>query len=402
MAGMFGAGVDPKIGFLLPFMQGAGDASMVQNMMGGGGIQPSFNYNSAGQIVSAGMPGMPSSGGSGVFGAYGGSGGGLFGGGMGDLVNQQRQANLDTRNYNRGLWGEVSGYARGVPQRFGADPLNQGARNLSAGLLANPEAIDDRVQQRMINRASNLTNAAANANRAGARQGLMQRGVLGGTQQRTAMDRIERGRTAALTGLASDIEAQRALRRNEDIRNAAGLGSSLAGQQAGFDQAASQTLMSGVPYEAPDDLSGLAALMASGGMFGGGGGGGLQFGSMNLGYNRNRNSAPSVGFAGNWTAPQQEGPFVSQYGTYNNNYQPRTGGFGTGRSVYSDANSGAAYGMGPLFGNMYQGEQNAAPLAPNFGMVNNPNLGYDFALQAALNPGAGGAEINQRMFPAMF
>lgn len=344
MAGMFGAGVDPKIGFLMPFMQGAGDFSAVQNMLNGGGYQPAasaaFNYGA----------GMPSSGGSGIFGAYG-------GGGMpstpNDLYNMTRQANQDTRAYNRGMWNDVAGYTRGVPQRFWADPLNQGARGLAAGLVANPEAINDRVQQRMVNRASNLANAASNAQRAGMRQNLLQRGVAGGTQERAQLDRIERGRQAGLMGLGSDIEAQRAIRRNADIQGAAGLASNLAGQQGAFDQAAAQTLMSGVPYEAPDDFSGLAALMASGGMFGGSG---LGFGGMNLGYNRNRNSAPQMGFAGNWTAPQQEGPFVSQYGTYQDNFRPRTGGgFGSGRSVYSDPNSGAAFGVGPMFGNMFQG-----------------------------------------------
>jgi hypothetical protein len=223
-----------------------------------------------------------------------------------DLYRQQRQANLDTRNYNRGLWSEVRDYTTNVPRAYANDPLTQGARGLAAGLLANPEAINDRTQQLAVNRASNLMNAAQNAQRRGVMQGLAARGMLGGSAQQAAMNNIERNRQAQLVGLGSDLEVQRAMRRNQDITNATNLASALAGQQAAISGDAARTLMSGVPYEAPDDLSGLGALL-----------GANLYGALSGGYIPGAN----IGRIRNSPAPQNfgitylpEGPSWSPYG----------------------------------------------------------------------------------------
>lgn len=341
-----------------------------------GGIQPSFNYNSAGQVVSAGMPGMPSTGGSGVYGAYGAGSGGGAPSSLQDVFNMQRNENMDKRNYNRGLWAEVRDYTKAVPQQYANNPLTQGAQSQAQRLVNDPEAINDRTQQLAVNRASNLLNAAQNMRRGGLQRDLAARGMLGGSTQRAATDKLERERGAALTGLGSDLEVQRAIRRNQDITGAVGLASGLAGQQAGIGADAARTLMSGVPYEAPDDFSGLAAALGVGGGMAGG------FRSSGMGYSGLGGSNYNLPQMGARFVDQREGPFVSQYGTYNDNYRPRTGGgFGAGQSVYSDQ-YGRAYGTGQMYGN----EATGGPLdTGNYNPVNTGGSGSLYNRQTGWN-----------------
>lgn len=340
MAGFMPSGLNPNLGFLMPYMS-AQDRGLVGQVMGGG-------------QVAGGYGGMPTS--AANYSYLGNGQYGIFGGGQHpgsqmpqtpqDLFSMQQKANTDTREYNRGLWNDVRNYTIGVPQTYDADPMNQGARNLSAQLLANPEAINDRTQQLMINRASNLANAGANVSRAGAMQDLANRGIMGGQAQRAALAPIERNRVAALANVGSQAEMDRALRRNQDYAQAIQLGSGLAGQRANVYADASKTLMSGVPYEAPTDYSGLGGLLGMNGGLGSGFSGGFINGT-NMGI---RHNSPQNPYATQLNGMQDQGGFVNQFGAYQDNYNPQRSIFGGG-AAYADANgNGGQTG----FWNQYQ------------------------------------------------
>lgn len=339
---------------------------------------PANQYLNAIQSATGSTPGSgvggpqygaaPSGGGSGVYGAYGaGAGGGGMPTSMSDIFGLQRQENMDKRNYNRGLWGEVRDYTKAVPQQYANNPLTQGAQFQAQRLVNDPEAINDRTQQLAVNRASNLMNAAQNMRRQGLQRDLASRGMLGGSTARAATDKLERERSAGLMGLGSDLEVQRAIRRNQDITGAVGLASGLAGQQAQIGSDAARTLMSGVPYEAPDDFSGLAAML---GLSGGLGGGGFRSSGMGVGgYGGPSNyNLPQLGAR---FVDQREGPFVSQYGTYQDNFRPQTGGgFGYG-STYATP-SGQSLSM-------------SNPYVPNETPFNPPANGGQMAIGDMLN-----------------
>lgn len=273
------------------------DPNQVRAMLSGGGGGSPYGGVGAG----AGLGAMPPSGGAGGV-------GGLFGGGgtWQDLMKKQEASSAGTKAFNRGTWADLSGYAKQVPRNYAADPLTQAARGRSAALIADPEAINDQTQQRIINRATNIGNAQANAQREASRREMYGRGLVGGSQQRADINRIERNRSANMMNTATGLDIQRANQRNEDIQRAIATANQLSMSQAGLEAGQANNLLGNAYYEGYDDLSGYGALM---GLGAGGGGGFSLAGGGGGGYK------PQQYAGGNWqglNAPA--GPSWSPYG----------------------------------------------------------------------------------------
>jgi hypothetical protein len=254
--------------------------------------------------------------GGGIMGAYGTrAGGGL--GGPGDLFERQRAENERARAENEAKWAAARDYLLGVGTRAQADPLMQAARGQALGLAQSPEALSDITQQKIINRATNLQNALMDARRQKLRGELAGRGLLGSTAERAGLDRLERERMAQLMGTTTELEIQRAARRNEDIERATRLAAALAGQQSALEAQLAGTYIGGLPLQGPEDYSGLGALLASQARGGAAGFGGMA-GGFAPGYTRRAKPESYLGDPGTgwrWTAPGPES-FWPLYGPY--------------------------------------------------------------------------------------
>lgn len=205
-------------------------------------------------------------------GSYSASSGGIGGyglpGGGGDLmsqvlqmINMQLGENAQAKKLTEQEYYKARDNLLNVPGQLRNDPAFQGARSLAQNLLANPEAITDEVQQKILNRGSNLINASQNAASRAAMGDLAAAGQMGGSAAQIVQDRMQRSRENQLGQMASEAEIQRALRRNEDIRNATQLGQGIAGQQSDVDRNVATTFIQNTPEWKPQDFTGLIAAL---------------------------------------------------------------------------------------------------------------------------------------------
>jgi hypothetical protein len=221
------------------------------------GMQPTIMP--IGQYNTQGLGGYGGYGG----GGYGGYGNYTTGGGgsLADLIAEQRSQNAWAREQQLAAWNEGKGLLGGVMPGYDVDPMNIGARGLASRLIAQPESISDEVQQLILNKARNQTDAMANANLRRGRAALMEGGQLDAGSLAALTERSERERMAGMRGLTSDLEIERARARTGDITNAAQLASGLGMQRAGLSSQVARDFLQNMPQFRADDLTGLAALL---------------------------------------------------------------------------------------------------------------------------------------------
>lgn len=316
--GAIGAGRGPA----QPANPGDKDANGFLTAQGALKLNRQGNLNSTGGVPQGGAAGY--NGGPNASQVYGGGGapvgGGGIAGGVQGLLGQQQQQNNAARQSNEQNWQKSRDYLLNLPGKFESDKLNQGVRGQAQALIDNPEALNDRTQNAILNRASNSIQAQGD-NQLKQAQGLMQasgRADLGSAL--AAQERIGRSTMAAQQNAQTDLEIQRANQRNADITNAIKTGQGVTGQQYALEQGVGNTILENLPQYMPDDLSGwLAAVQqpsgggmqpngnfmsAMGGMMGGGGGGGSvqsEFGGtggwdMPMGYTRPKGGSTYAGF----------------------------------------------------------------------------------------------------------
>lgn len=252
------------------------------------------------------------------------------------IFDLQRQSNDWARNQNQQNYNEAKNFMLGIMPGYDADPMNQGARGLAAGLMADPEALNDQTQQKIINRAKAAVDSQMNAALAQGRDLLSSSGQMSTGNMQALQDRVAKQRIAALTEQMTGLDVQRANQRNADIMNATQLGSGLAGQRANLNLGVGQAWQ--LPQVLPDNYAGLAALLGNGGNrtpVGGGGGFGLGLGNMSsilagqgnglIGFSP-YNSGQTGGFS-----PGQTGVIAPTYQGFGDGYGiPQTGQMGYG------------------------------------------------------------------------
>lgn len=221
------------------------------------------------------------------FGGFGGGMGGMGGGSIWDLIKQQRELNAADRAKMEANWEEGKGMLMGIPESYMNDPMTQGARRLAQGLLDNPEAINDETQGLIRNQLMNQLGAQSEVARRRQTGALASRGQMNPAALARMNQQLGSQEQSALSRAMAGTEIERALRKNQDITNAAGLGRQLGLDQSGVRMGTAQTYLQNMPQYQPEDLSGMAALL-----FRGQGGGGL-FGA---GGSSGQNSSPSFGF----------------------------------------------------------------------------------------------------------
>ena len=274
----------------------------------------------------------------GMFGQFGGQGQGFGGMGMGmggdmslsGLLGMQQTDNAWARNAQLKEWDDVKPRFQNAMNEYDTDAMNVGARGLAAGFLANPEAINDQTQQNILNKAQTVNTAQNQARLHAAAMDAAERGLAGGGQLAGIQDQIRGDTSRQMAQTNSDIGIQRALRKNQDITNAIGIGQGLAGQRAGFNQQNTATWANSIPQYKADDYSGLASLLAnqqSGARGFGGGGMGPQIGRAQVqgpaagGWNFNNmqesvspyyGARPTNSYVGAGTAIQTQDPRFEQ------------------------------------------------------------------------------------------
>jgi hypothetical protein len=285
-----------------------------------GGGQGGVNWGGSGGAGGAGG-GAAGGGGSWGYGGAGGSGGsggfGVSGLSLQGLIDAQRGSNQEARRLQEQNWQEGKGMLQGVMPGYYGDPMVQGARGLAGGLMADPEAINDTTQGLIRNQLMNQLGAqGASAQRKGEAQ-LASRGQMNPAAQARMSERIGMGTESAMSRALSQTEIDRALRRNQDILAAMGAGRQLGNDAAGLNMGVANSFLENMPQYLPEDLSGLAALLAQT-MGGRGGSGGGLFGTGA----QNKESQGNGGLFG-FTGFNQSGgmsPGQIGIGTYNYNY----------------------------------------------------------------------------------
>lgn len=106
-----------------------------------------------------------------------------------------------------------------IPQA--AQGLYGQALETGSGLLQDPEAITDAMQQQMISRAQSGIQQQFGERSRQLQRSFAQRGISGAARQRLEQEMGEQ-RTAALTGAEQDVIRQRAMQRGADIRSGLG------------------------------------------------------------------------------------------------------------------------------------------------------------------------------------
>jgi hypothetical protein len=190
---------------------------------------------------------------------------------LSQMLQMQREENAKTQAQNMATRQATLGELGNVGSAFRGDPLWQATRSSAQNMLANPEAINDQTQQMMINRGSNLVNAASNTARGRSRQQLAGMGLLDSSAEQDVLGQTERDRMAQLTDMSTGLDIERAKARNADILRAQQMGAALAGQESGVNQFVAGTRANTDLYFNPENLSGYAGAFANqGGVSGGG------------------------------------------------------------------------------------------------------------------------------------
>lgn len=111
-------------------------------------------------------------------------------------------------------------------RRFGAgvggSPLSGGLESAAVGLLRQPEAISDETQRMIESRAIEASKAGARDQERLAREDIGAAGRTGTGVGMQELSNIRRGAGADLNRVLSDLQIQRAVRRNQDIQSAMG------------------------------------------------------------------------------------------------------------------------------------------------------------------------------------
>lgn len=209
--------------------------------------------------VAPGTYGAGSGGGGGAPSA----GGGLnFAGDIRGLLSQQNDEYNWARDQNVSNWNMNRNNLLGVQNSYDADPTNQMTRQRVNELLANPEALNDRTQNMIQNRAANSISSQMNAQN---RQGM---GVLGAAGQLDAgsilamQERVGRGGMAEKQRVGTQLEIQRANQRNQDIQNAIATGQRQGQQDTGVRMGVANAIAEHTPQYQARDLSGMVAALA--------------------------------------------------------------------------------------------------------------------------------------------
>jgi hypothetical protein len=190
---------------------------------------------------------------------------------LSQMLQMQREENAKTQAQNMATRQATLGELGNVGSAFRGDPLWQATRSSAQNMLANPEAINDQTQQMMINRGSNLVNAASNTARGRSRQQLAGMGLLDSSAEQDVLGQTERDRMAQLTDMSTGLDIERAKARNADILRAQQMGAALAGQESGVNQFVAGTRANTDLYFNPENLSGYAGAFANQGGASGGG-----------------------------------------------------------------------------------------------------------------------------------
>jgi hypothetical protein len=233
------------------------------------------------------------------------------------LFDMQTKSNMDARSQNQANYDEAKGFMLGIVPGYDKDPMNTGARGLAAGLMADPEALNDQTQQKIINRAKAAVDAQMNAQLSQGRDLLASSGQMSTGNMQALQDRVAKQRIAALTDQATGLDVQRANQRNADIGNAVQMGSGLAGQRANLNLGVGQAWQ--LPQVLPDNYAGMAALLNLGGSktglgYGGSGGGPMTQNSLKNAYFTGMGAgAPSWSLQG-YTGPTRDSPGQTGFG----------------------------------------------------------------------------------------
>lgn len=201
-------------------------------------------------------------------GANTGGGGSSAGMTLSQMLQMQREENAKTQQQNMETRQATLGELGNVGSAFRGDPLWNATRQSAQNMLANPEAINDQTQQMMINRGSNLVNAASNTARGRSRQQLAGMGLLDSSAEQDVLGQTERDRMAQLSDMSTGLDIERAKARNADILRAQQMGAALAGQESGVNQFAAGTRANTDLYFNPENLSGYAGAFANQGQAG--------------------------------------------------------------------------------------------------------------------------------------
>ena len=294
------------------------------NMYGGYGFNDTNGRVIGGNLSSvllANNPWLRNSLGGGASGAGGmGAGvGGSFPSSLQQLLDRQQKENDEARAWNKQQYGEAKANLTGVMPRYRNDPMVQAGRGLASVLAGDPEAISDRVQNLITNKAQNaLTAQSESATRRGAAT-LAAGGQADASSLALQRERIGAGKQAALSSMLSDLEVQRARSRNQDYINASNLSAARGNEMGAMDSQMAKSWIENLAPMYPADYSGMASLFArpAGGM---GGGGAI------TGRKQSQMQAPSLFNMGSWSYEQGR-PSPGQTGYIQPSYFSRgTGG----------------------------------------------------------------------------
>ena len=177
------------------------------------------------------------------------------------LIAMQRGENARTAGLTEANWQEGKKNLYGVMPGFDADPMTSGARGLAQGLMNNPEAINDQTQAMIRNRLMNTLGAQAGQARTSGMNSLSSRGMMNPAALARMNERLGSQENATLSRAMADTEIERAMRKNQDIMQASGLGRQLGMDRAGLNMDVNKTYLENMPQYMPEDLSGMAALI---------------------------------------------------------------------------------------------------------------------------------------------
>lgn len=249
---------------------GVGFGSMTDMLQG----NQSQLFGAHGNRINAGM----SSPGGGQW-----SGGGNANPMIQSVLDQQMGLNAATKAQNQATWNEGKGLLYGARDSYNNSATANSARDLTNRFLANPEALNDRTQAAIQNKAAGSIDAQTAAQNQQVGGILAAQGQGDASSLAAAAESSGRANMAAKAGVQSDLEVQRARLRNQDFMNAMGQGRAQAAQDYGVQQGAATTFLNDMPQYKPDDLSGYAAIAGRGAGSGLASGAGLSSGTFQAG-----------------------------------------------------------------------------------------------------------------------
>lgn len=245
------------------------------------------------------------------------------------LVAMQMSENERARNLNQSNWEGARGDMKGVLGGYDSDPLIAQSRQNALSLMQNPEAINDQVQGMMLAKQGNMANANAQAQMEAAQNAMINNGQGDSSSQQATMNKLNNQRMTQLMSGQSDLEIQRAVRRNQDIQSATQLGNSIGNQRAQLNFGINNSILNNLPQHRPDNYAGLIGALGKQGP-GASGGVNLRMGQFGVGGNFGTKRSTYAGDGlGGFTQPGQESlnPF---YGM-----RPTDSYFGGGTQIQS-------------------------------------------------------------------